>query len=394
LDVDQQFMHSFLRMVVGSSAPKASGLQIVEQQLPGAPTTTGDEVSDGSLPDAWIYGDGDWSLLVESKVQTKIEIGQLRRHLVTADRRGFPAAQLLLLSVETPRTLPERSSHCYWTDIYRWATRESRTSAWATRFVKYMEVTEARMLADGYLKEGTLTAFSGIHFDNQNPYSYAEAKRLLRLMTDELRKRQTLVKRLGMNPTGAGRGAITGQDAGRVWDFLRLKAATEDKVFTKFPHLTLSIENDRAVAQITIPDGLDGEYRRKLKAGGYDGFKQLVADFVCGADSVLKTDTSATPIIIVVQRHYPSQRSEPICDARMEFDPRTALGNKSDVKFQEQWLQAAYDAFANKQANIQVAVGLQFSFAKSQAIRDAAFVDLVEQSYLACEPFLKVMGLV
>jgi hypothetical protein len=338
LDADQQLMRSFMKMALASPTPKASNLRVVEQQLPGPPITTGDETSNGSLPDAWIYDEGNWSLLIESKVQAKIEVGQLRRHLVTADRRGYPAAQLVLISVETPKSIPERCTHRYWTDIYRWAIREAQTSEWAARLTQFMEVTEARMLADAYLTEGTLTAFSGINFDTQNPYSYPEAKRLLKLIMDELRKRPSLAKTLGMNPNGPGRGAITGTDSGRVWDFLRLKAATEDKAFTKFPHLTFSIETNRAVAQITIPDSLDGSFRRKLKDAGYDGFKQVVAEFVERASRVWATDASASPIIIVVQRHYPSQRSEPICDARLEFDPRTALATEGVVKFQEQWL--------------------------------------------------------
>ena len=33
----------------------------------------------------------------------------------------------------------------------------------------------------------------------------------------------------------------------------------------------------------------------------------------------------AVPMVEIVQRHYPSQRSEPIRDSRLQFDLRTAF---------------------------------------------------------------------
>ena len=95
LGEDKNLMRSFLKRIAGTVP--AGRLQIVEQQLPGEPITTGDETANGSLPDAWVYGEGDWSLLIEAKVQAAINAGQFKRHLLTADRRGYPGAQLLLL---------------------------------------------------------------------------------------------------------------------------------------------------------------------------------------------------------------------------------------------------------------------------------------------------------
>lgn len=257
-------MRSFIRLTSHTNIPRGTKLQIVEQQLPREPEGNEDDAERRGLPDAWIYADDGWALLIESKVASMIDLGQLKRHLTTAAGRGFPAAQIVLISVRTPKHLPDLCNHLYWTDVYRWATSERRTSPWAARFADFMEVTEGRMLSDEYLKEGTLTAFSGIHFDSENPYSYVEAKRVLKLMMDELRKRTKLVSKLGMDPLGAGRGAITGLDSDAVWNFLRLKAADQDGNFTKYPHLTLAIENDRVIAQVTIPNGLDGGLVRML----------------------------------------------------------------------------------------------------------------------------------
>lgn len=65
-------------------------------------------------------------------------------------------------------------------------------------------------MEDGSLKEGMLTVFSGVPFDERQPYNYPEAKRVLKLARDELRNRKDLVRQLDVNPTGEGRGAIAG----------------------------------------------------------------------------------------------------------------------------------------------------------------------------------------
>jgi hypothetical protein len=398
LDADPRLMRSFLSFVMDKDGGGQSDLRIVEQQLPGMPADETEESANGSLPDAWIYGESDWALLIEAKVQSKIELGQLKRHLATADKRGFSAAQLLLLSIESPKSLPERCTHHYWTAVYRWAIGQARASVgpseWARRFADFMEVTEGRMLSAGYLKEGTLTAFSGIHFDNGNPYSYTEAKRLLRLMMDHLRNRPSLASKLGVNPLGTGRGAITGKSSDAVWDFLRLSAAGTDESFTKYPHLTVAIENDHALAQVTIPNGLDGSLVRKLKAAGYEAFKGLIFEFLRNVEPILTANATATPFVKVVQRHYPSQRSVPIYDASLELDPRTAFDIEDTmVKFQEQWLRTAFDVFANRRSNIQIGIGVKFPYGDESAVRDSYFISIVEQSLLASEPFLRTMGL-
>jgi len=51
------------------------------------------------LPDLWIHGDGDWSLIIESKVAAKISEDQLKRHRRTAQRNGFVARQRDLVNL-------------------------------------------------------------------------------------------------------------------------------------------------------------------------------------------------------------------------------------------------------------------------------------------------------
>ncbi len=48
------------------------------------------------------------------------------------------------------------------------------------------------MIARDYAIRGTITMFDGICFDEDNPYTHAEAKRLIRLLGDELQSRPEL----------------------------------------------------------------------------------------------------------------------------------------------------------------------------------------------------------
>lgn len=122
------------------------------------------------------------------------------------------------------------------------------------------------------MKEGTLTAFSGIPFRADEPYNYLEAKHVLRLAMDELRKNRALIRELGIDPKLGGRPSITGKDGGHVWDFLRLKEASTEEAFTLYPHFTLSIQSDGLVAIVTIPHGIKPEFRRNLVDLGFDGY--------------------------------------------------------------------------------------------------------------------------
>ena len=95
--------------------------------------------------------------------------------------------------------------------------------------------------------------FSGIPFGRNNPYNYLEAKRVLRLAMDELRRRSDLKNELGMDPAASGRSAITGRESTRIWDFLRLRQSQNATSFTEFPHLTLSIQQEQLFALVTVP---------------------------------------------------------------------------------------------------------------------------------------------
>jgi hypothetical protein len=271
---DTALLRSFLRRL-DVAPPRGEALHLVEQRLPGEaddrPETS--ESDTRRVPDAWIYTASGWALLIESKIAAPIDAAQLRGHLAIAERRGFTDVRLLVLSPSAPpRALPDRCQHRRWRDLYAWACAEAPRSPWATHLIRYMPVAEQRMVTDQYLQEGTLTTFTGIPFGVEVPYTYLEAKRLLRLLMAEVQADPAL-DALGVDRARGGRPSITGSAQTSVWDYLPFAFSDADEGFTRYPHLTLSIQRDRALAQLILPDKLDGAMRRQLLSGGYEVFK-------------------------------------------------------------------------------------------------------------------------
>jgi hypothetical protein len=173
LSEDRDLLRAFLRFALGRAAPSPRGLEVVEQQLPGESEPSDDESHTQGLPDAWIYDESSgWALLIESKVAARATRHQLVRHLATARRRGFDDVSLLVLSVVPPGALPAGAIARSWSDVYVWLQRHARTSSWAERVARYLEIAEGKMVADNYLKKGALTVFAGIPFHSKNPYNY------------------------------------------------------------------------------------------------------------------------------------------------------------------------------------------------------------------------------
>src|SRR4030067_607162 len=106
---------------------------------------------------------------------------------------------------------------------------------------------------------------------------------------DELRKNRKLVRQMGIAPHASGRGAITGREGSAVWDFLQLQGLKKGEAFTKLPHLTLAIEEDRLLVMVTIPHGIRSELRRNLVGLGYHGF-----DALCSKRSNLQVAVGAS----------------------------------------------------------------------------------------------------
>ncbi len=246
------------------------------------------------------------------KVGAKLTAEQLRRHAATAKRAGFDPQTLVAITVEIPDTrLPPGTITRQWRDLYSWFAQ--RDSKWAGIFVNYMETFEARAIAMNYELRGAITMFNGLRFDADSPYTYREGKRLIRLMGDELQARADLRDQLGVDPQGLRRTAITGaSDDGRgfVWDFIPLRVAC-GATFTSFPHLTMVLRDNGASAAITVPNGVSGGFRTRLKDKRFDGFIELIREIEGRLRPVIKSSHESRATMYATQRHYLSQRSEP-----------------------------------------------------------------------------------
>ena len=385
---DRKLLRPFLRWLEAERIPPLKALHIVEQQVPGV-RTSGDEAESRGLPDACIHDAEGWAVLIEAKVQAGISVGQLRRHKATAERHGFEDLHLCLIAVDLPkRELPLGVRRVEWRELYEWFGRWTNRSTWARKFVEYMQVFEAKMLSQAYDIRGTLTMFDGLRFNDDNPYTYREGKRLIRLLGDELQQRKDLVK-LGVDPKGQRRSAITGRNDDRVWDFIPLKVARKAKQFTDFPHLTMGVFRNEAIAAVTIPNGVKGGFRTKLKAGEIKDFRELLRQVEAGLRPIVRQSKGARPMVYATQRHYRGQRSLPEVDARLDADLRTIAGcAKSLIKPQPEWIEAIFRVLVSKRSNVQFGVEVHFQY-DCPVVRSPRAVDLCAESWRAMWPIVE-----
>lgn len=397
LGEDRDLLTRFIKEIAGMVPPNIKHLQILEQQVPGEDSGYSEEETERrGLPDAWIHDGEGWALIIENKVQAVLTKDQLQRHCRVAERRGFSDIHILVIGINQPKFDLPHTKFQAWTDIYKWLKKNQARSEWARRAAKYMEIWEGKMVAKdkAYLIDGAVTVFSGIPFGDEEPYNYSEAKRLLNLAIDDLRKRKDLERHLEMNPSGAGRGAITGKSGKSVWNLLPIKGLKDGEAFTRFPHLTLALEHDRVVVIATVPHGIRPVFRRNIVRLGFAGFSDLMSKVNHNLNQALRGATGAAPWVIVLQRRYPSQRSDAIIDAMLQYDLRTAFpgsANKKEVKTQSQWLTATYNALEHKKSNLQVAVGAIFPYKNCKAQKSPEILNYIAKTWLACKPLLEVM---
>ena len=243
------------------------------------------------------------------------------------------------------------------------------------------------MIAKEYLKQGTLTMFDGPCFDEDNPYTHLEGKRLIRLLRDELRKRKDLRALCG-DPIGEGRTAITGQGFEGVWDYLPLKQAKEAVQFTAFPHLTFAMNVETAIAAVVVPNGVKGGFRTRLLHAGLDGFRSFVATLEVALRPTIARSKGARPLMYASQRHHLTQRSGKIEDGNLSVDLRTLAGcPKAGVKCQPEWIDAIYNLLIHKQSNMQFGVDVQFRYS-CPLVRLPKVMDLFADTWMSLKPLL------
>ena len=187
LDRDRSLLVPFLRWLGVRDIPKPRSLIVTEQQVPGTIQEDADDPTAKGLPDSAVFDEDGWAVLFECKVQARVSKNQLERHRATAKRNGFESAWLVVISVDDlTLTLPDKSLFTTWRDVYAWFGKRATDSFWARQLVRYIQVFESKMLARDDHIRGTITVFDGLRFDDENPYTYREGKRMIRLLGDLL----------------------------------------------------------------------------------------------------------------------------------------------------------------------------------------------------------------
>ncbi|MBX9828027.1 MAG: hypothetical protein K2Y27_23920 [Xanthobacteraceae bacterium] len=350
MSLDRTLLASFLRDLVKTRSPiPARKLMVLEQRYPGEDELEENELQRRGIPDGWIFDEESaWCVFIETKVTAPLRLAQVESHRRTAIRRGFRTVKPVVIDRFPSNALPSDVTVLEWRTVYAWLKRHSEDSEWAARAAEYLEIAEAKLIENQTFTEGTLTMFAGIPFGPDHPYTYLEAKRLLRLATEALRARRDLQKALGMNPAIDGRGMIKGYDADAVWDFLSLSKASNAKEFTKHPHLTLNIASRTVEAMVTIPHRVNTPVKRAIRELGEDGFQTLTRDILRNLKPLLRSQKYAAPWFRGIQRRYPAQSAPAFIDARIDFDLRTAVPNSGAPKAQPNWLSAAFASFVDK----------------------------------------------
>lgn len=397
LDSDRWLLNSFVRWVTGKSMGKQK-LVILEQSLPGDEgDLSEEEIQRRGLPDGCITDGDSWGLLIESKFAARPSADQLRRHLWTARKRGIEDVSLLLITVHAaPSRLPDKVIVRQWCKVYEWLCKQAASSLWARRCLEYMQVAETKGAEEDYLQEGRLTVFSGIPFGCDEPYSYGQAKRLLKLLREELCLDKRLSKQLGADLIAPGRSAITGRGRSGVWDFIPITHAHRAKNHTQYIHLTFAIVENCVAASVTIPNGIKSGLRSKLLGSSLEGFESLIQTVTINMVKSLKGVEGFVPEVGVLQRHFLSQRSPGVVDCELRFDGRTALPKTSRyrgrVKSQPQWVKAVHEALAHRQSNLEFRIGCSFPYDTCPTTRDKTIVRALSNVWLACAPIVQGVG--
>jgi len=385
LSNDRKLIKPFLKLVGAKNVPSLKDIELGVQCAPGQEAVSAKDGQEG-LPDGCFFSQEGWAVILEAKVQAKPSGSQLKRHLRVSRRYGYDKPHVVLVSVDEPKRLPSWVKCIAWKDVYSWFNIRADQSSWAYHFVEYMRIFESKMLAIDYSIRGTLTMFDGFRFNDKEPYTYSEGKRLIKLLGVELRKRKELVKTLGIDRTAPGRGAITRGEAGAVWDYLPLKIC-KGRSFTSTVHPTLVIRPAEVGIALTIPNAMKG-VRSTLKDCGMEGFECMLSKVEKGLRPILAKAPMAKPMIYIVQRHYKSQRSRPTEDGRIEADLRIVVGRaKGSVKNQPCWLQAFYELLVNKKTNMQWGIQLHIPHTE-KVMRMKKAVDHMAKSWMAMKPLM------
>jgi len=393
LNEDPSLLKNFLKDFFKLEIKNIKPIQIVEQTFPDSKREglSKDESKLVSLPDALIYIENDWCIVIENKITCALTEDQLNRHIRSIKRYDFKHIYALILTVSDYQFANDNWKRIYWTDFYIWLKKLKTQSKWVTALIEYLEVLEMKLTNDKYLTEGTLTTFTGIPFNEENPYNYLEGKRVLKLLMQKLRKSKSL-KKLDLDLNFPGRGAITG---GFVWDCLPVKKLSPKQSFTNSPHFTISLRDGFMVVNLVIPNGVETKVIKKIEALGLEGFRKHIKSIIINTNQCFKGMSGISPQIELTQRHFKGQKTS-FRDALLVFDMRTAFDDTEsftspEIKTQPEWLNVSYEIFCSKKSNLQLALGINFDYEKCEDIQTELAVDLCVKAIVCCQDFLKIV---
>lgn len=390
LAMDGKLARNFAKWAVGLNPEAGKRIWVSQQNVPGDPGKLG-EGDRRSLPDCCLFIPERWCLVIESKVTAPVVAEQLMRHRQMV-RRSFLKVEVLALTADSNPPVPKGVHHRTWEGVFQWlSTQPGASEFWGRHLREFMRLMESQFLEKGVTLPGALTTFDGVPFGPNHPYSYLEAKLLLKQAMDILRKRPRL-KSLGRNPTLVGRPAISGANERMVWDLLSLAPKGDDGKFTEWPHLTLGILQDKVEVMLTLPNGARTRFRKALTSLGRDGFLDLLTSISNEILRVGGKKVGTTPTLLLLQRHYPSRKIG-VEDGRMKIDLRTISTKKiGSVKSAPAWAGMAFDLFVRGgAANLQMQIGAEFLHA-SKGLQGKEAIDRIEAVWLACKPLFQLIS--
>ena len=157
---DKHLLNSFLKNFCPNFFNKKSNLKIEQQTVPGESHLSNDE---------------EKCLILESKISSRLARDQLIRHERTVRRRGFNDIRIIGVVVDLiPNVRLDKLKQITWNEVYNWTYKETKKSEWAKKLIEYFNVAENKMVEDEYLTEGSITEFTGVDFNENNPFSYLE----------------------------------------------------------------------------------------------------------------------------------------------------------------------------------------------------------------------------
>ena len=314
------------------------------------------------IPDGFIQSKKDkWILLIESKVAAGLTADQLKRHKKSAQNRGYKTIHLIVITVEKglPLSAPKDTINLTWEHIYSYFY--AHPGKLGKHLTDYMETLERKWTANEkegrrYMKNGCITKFTGISFRDPDDFNQADADRLIKLCFKDIRsKKAGRIPGADFNET-AKRHAISGG-----WNFIPVNEMKGAK-HTTFPHYMMSIQSERVVVSVVLPNSLKTQFRNNLKKMGFPEFRNLLEAIVKNMAKVSRNRPGFQPYFETLQRRYKSIKSKPIIHSRIEGDIRVFfpnIGKKQHVSPSPIELKNIYDAiFKKKGANIQVLFGM------------------------------------